>query len=159
MRFYGQKRKSFFIEQISKFIPENIDIYIEPFGGTFCMSTFLKNKPNILIYNDINDYNLDIKADFIYHLDYKDIFDIYNTENVVWYLDPPYYKKEFLYDNCEKYTKDFHIELKNEIEKLKGKIIISYEDNIFIRDLYKDFNIHKYKGNNHIFNRELIITR
>jgi len=28
--------------------------------------------------------------------------------------------------------------LKTEIKKLKGKIIISYEDNIFIRDLYKD---------------------
>ena len=84
---------------------------------------------------------------------------MYNTENVIWYLDPPYYKREFLYKNCENYTKDFHIELKNEIEKLKGKIIISYENNIFIRNLYKNFNINIYDGDNRIFKRELIITK
>ena len=83
---------------------------------------------------------------------------MYNTENVVWYLDPPYYTREFLYKGCENYTNDFHIDLKCEIEKLKGKIILSYEDRPFIRNLYENFNIHRYEGKKHIFNRELIIT-
>jgi len=83
---------------------------------------------------------------------------MYNTDNVVWYLDPPYYKKEYLYDNCENYTDDFHIELKNEIDKLKGNVIISYEDKPFIRKLYKDYNIHNYNGDRIIFKHELIIT-
>jgi len=155
---YGYKKRELFDSFISKFIPENIEIYCEPFGGNFSVFNYLPNKPKVSIYNDINTYNTKINADFIYHLDYKEIFKMYNTENVVWYLDPPYYTREFLYNGCENYTKDFHIELKSEIEKLKGKIILSYEDKPFIRNLYKGFQIHKYEGNKHIFNRELIIT-
>ena len=113
---------------------------------------------NKLVYNDINVYDLNIQADEIYHLDYKEIFKMYDSPNVVYYLDPPYYKKEFLYAGCENYTKDFHIELHDEIKKLKSKVILSYEYNKFIVNLYNDLNIHEYKGNNVIFIKELVIT-
>lgn len=155
---YGYKKKKLFDTFISQFIPEDIEIYCEPFGGNFSVFNYLKSKPKLSIYNDINTYDIKINADIVYHLNYKDIFEKYNNTNTVWYLDPPYYKKEFLYKNCENYTQDFHIELKNEIQKLKGKIILSYEDCKFIRDLYSNFNIHKYEGDNIIFKNELIIT-
>jgi len=155
----GYKKKELFDTFISKFIPKNIETYCEPFGGDFCVHTYLKNKPVLSIYNDINTYDTIIDADIILHTDYKEIFKKYDSENTVWYLDPPYYKKEFLYDNCEKYTEDFHTELKNEIDKLKGKIILSYEDKPFIRRLYKDYSINKYEGENRIFKYELIITK
>ncbi len=155
---YGYKKRELFDSFIKNFIPENIYIYCEPFGGNFSIFNYLPNKPKISIYNDINKYDIKICADLIYHLDYKKIFNMFNVDNIVWYLDPPYYTKEFLYKGCENYTKDFHIELKNEIQKLKGKVILSYEDNNFIRNLYNEFNIHKYQGKNHFFNRELIIT-
>jgi len=155
---FGYKKKELYDSFIINFIPNEIDMYCEPFGGNYCVFNYLKIKPNFSIYNDINTYDKKIDANIIHHLDYKEIFSMYNTENIFWYLDPPYYKKEFLYENCENYNENFHIELKNEIDKLKGKVIISYEDNQFIRKLYKDYNINKYSGDNFIFRNEIIIT-
>lgn len=163
MRFFGQKREKLYKELISQHFPDDIELYVEPFAGTFSVACYLleerlEHSPKKFIYNDINDYNFTIYADKVHHLDYKEIFKMYDSETTVFYLDPPYYKKEFLYDGCENYTKDFHIELKNEIDKLKGKIILSYQDDIFIRDLYNEYNINKYKGDNRIFRNELVIT-
>ena len=168
MKFFGQKQYYLYTEFISKYIPDNIEIYVEPFAGSFSVACYLLEErfdekydksPKEFIYNDINDYKLTVYANKVHHLDYKEIFKLYDSYETFFYLDPPYYKKEFLYDSCENYTKDFHIELRNEIQKLKGDFALSYEDNLFIRDLYKDFNIHLYSGDNRIFKRELIITK
>lgn len=163
MRFFGQKREKLYKELISQHFSDDIEVYVEPFAGTFSVACYLleerlEHSPKKFIYNDINDYNFTIYADKVHHLDYREIFKMYDSETTVFYLDPPYYKKEFLYDGCEDYTKDFHIELKNEIDKLKGKIILSYQDDIFIRDLYNEYNINKYKGDDRIFKNELVIT-
>jgi len=168
MKIYGQKRKDLYKDFISKYIPDDIKIYVEPFAGSFSVACYiieerLEHSPNKIIYNDINDYRLTIYADKVHHLDYKEIFKMYDSENTFFYLDPPYYKKEFLYKGCEDYLNDFHIELHDEIKKLKGNIALSYEDCKFIRELYKDFNIYKYNSNNksydRLFERELIITK
>jgi len=168
MKFLGQKRKKLYQEFISKYIPDNIEVYVEPFAGSFSVAHYLLNErfseyydilPKKYIYNDINNYNINILADEIHHLDYKEIFKLYDSEQTFFYLDPPYYKKEFIYDGCENYTKDFHIELKNEIEKLKGNFALSYEDNTFIRELYSNFNINLYPGTNKLFKKELIIVK
>jgi site-specific DNA-adenine methylase len=161
MKFFGKKLKKFFVEELSKFIPDNIETYVEPFAGTFSVACYLfeerlEKSPKKFIYNDINDYNFTIYADKVHHLDYKEIFKLYDSENTVFYLDPPYYKKEFLYDGCEEYTEDFHIELKEEIDKLKGIVVLSYFNDKFTTNLYKDYNIHKCSGK---FKNELIITK
>jgi len=171
MKFFGQKRKDLYKELISKHIPDDIEIYVEPFAGSFSVACYLieerltpvDHSPKKIIYNDINDYKLTIYADKVHHLDYKEIFKMYDNENTFFYLDPPYYKKEFLYEGCKNYMNDFHIELHDEIKKLKGNIALSYEDCKFIRDLYKDFNIYCYDGHNKLFGetfkKELIITK
>jgi len=158
MRFIGQKTKKIYSDFISKYLPKDIIIYVEPFGGSFAISTYLETKPKIMVYNDINTYDININADHIHHLDYKDIFDMYDSENTVFYMDPPYFNKEFFYDGCEKYTKDFHIELKENINNLKGKVIISYESKSFILKLYSDYNIYRYNGTDSILKNEIIIT-
>lgn len=83
---------------------------------------------------------------------------MYDNADTVFYLDPPYLLKEKWYVGCENYTKDFHIELHDEIKKLKGKVILSYEKHKFILDLYKDFNVYEYDGTNYLFKKEMIIT-
>jgi len=162
VEFLGRKKKQLYTDFISQYIPNNIKTYIEPFGGTFSVSKYIveerkDNPPQRLIYNDMNIYPIDICADEIYHLDYKEIFKKFDTKDTIFYLDPPYYKKEHIYDGCENYTKDFHIELYNEIKKLKGDVIISYNNNRFICELYKDFQIKKYSGDVFKFRDEIII--
>ena len=158
MKIIGYKKRKIYDEFISKYLPKNINIYIEPFAGSFSVAKYIKERPNKLIYNDINKYDIEIDADNIHNLDYTEIFKIYDSEEVVYYMDPPYFKKEHYYDNCEEYTEEFHYQLCEKIKKLKGRVILSYEDNKYIRELYKDFNIYKYEGKSFEFRNELIIT-
>lgn len=159
MKLLGQKTKKFFNEELSKFIPENINTYVEPFGGTFSVACFLferdiEKSPKKIIYNDIHNYNMNIYADKVYHLDYKEIFKLYDNPDTFFYLDPPYYKKEFLY-NLE-FSKEFHIELFNEINKLKGNYVLSYNNEPFILNLYKNKKIY-YCGSR--FPHDIIILK
>lgn len=164
MTFLGQKRQKLYSEFISQYIPDNIKIYVEPFGGSFSVAMYLiaerlnyNTSPKTLIYNDINKYDTIIYADKIHHLDYKEIFEKYDSADTFFYLDPPYYKKEFIYNGCEDYTKNFHLELFEYIKKLKGKFLLSYNNDKFIIELYKDFNVIYYTGNNKIFKNEILI--
>lgn len=153
MKFIGSKSKRFFKEDLIKFLPNKIKTYVEPFGGSFSVAKFIN--PELSIYNDINTYDLSINADIIHHLDYKEIIQKYDSIDTVFYLDPPYHEKEFYYDGCEDYTKDFHIELKNVIDKIKGTIILSYNNDDFIKSLYSGYNIYQCKSNQY----EIIITK
>lgn len=160
MRLIGQKREKHYSEFIIEFFPKNFKTYVEAFGGTFAVASYLDNDRNdndiTYVYNDINQYDCIIIADEIHHLDYKEIFKKYDAIDTVFYLDPPYFNKEFYYENSENFD---HEELREELKKLKGTIILSYEDKKYIRNLYnKDFFIHKYGGNNMIFRNELIIS-
>lgn len=161
MRFYGEKRLEFYKEFISKFIPQNINefVYVEPFGGTFNVNKFLHLRPLKSIYNDFNDYSFKIECDEEYHLDYKEIFKMFDSEKTVFYLDPPYYGSEQMYLNCVRNDKKFHYELCENIKKLKGKVILSYSDNSYIRYLYEDFDIFRYDGKRNTYKNEIIITK
>lgn len=158
MKFIGQKQRKYYTEFISKFIPDNMNTYIEPFGGSFAVATYIAEdvtkKTKKFIYNDINRYDMIIYTDKIHHLDYKEIFKMYDSEYAVFYLDPPYISYEHLYEGCENFD---HEELRDEIKKLKGKVILSYRDHRRIYSLYKDFNINKYNGDRFIFRNELLI--
>jgi len=154
----GFKRKRLYNELIAQFIPINIKTYVEPFGGSFIVKSYLSSKPQKSVYNDIKTYsNLEIDADIILHKDYKEIFKDFDSIDTVFYLDPPYYGKEFYYD-LPKFDKKFHQELHDEIKKLKGKVILSYEGVNYINDLYSDMNIHTYQGDSKILKSEIVIT-
>jgi DNA adenine methylase len=61
------------------------------------------------------------------------------------YLDPPYVVNTNLSRCSQLYKHNFtiadHIQLAKDVTNSKNKILISYDDNQLIRDLYKDFNI------------------
>lgn len=156
MRLLGEKRLRHYTEFLQEFLPEDIEVYVEPFGGTFNMNTFLVNRPKKSVYNDIKDYGFDIECDVELHTDYKEVLKEYDSPETVFYIDPPYYGKEDIYD-LPKNDKEFHIELKEQLSNLKGKVFISYCENRFIEDLYKDFRIERYKGRKHYLRNELII--
>lgn len=155
MIFIGSKKKKFYERELSRFLPGNIKVYVEPFGGSFAVSRFI-NKPVVSVYNDINTYDIDIDADFVHHVDYSEVFDLYDGVNTVFFIDPPYYKKEYLYDNCEHYNEKFHVELRDRIDKLAGKVVITYNNERFIRMLYSKYDVHQCAG---VFSNELIITK
>lgn len=73
--------------------------------------------------------------------DFEKIINRYDSPNTFFYLDPPYYTKEHLYDreDADAFTK--HEEMAVLLRKIKGKFLLSYNNESYIKKLYKGFNI------------------
>ena len=84
--------------------------------------------------------------------DYKDIMALYDKEDTLFYLDPPYYGSERMYDKRFSY-KD-HLDLHNILSSIKGKFILSYNDDPHIRALYSDVNIIEVERQNNLSVRD-----
>ena len=75
---------------------------------------------------------------------FEDLIKQYDRTHTLFYCDPPYFGTERLYDTGETiFDKDIHIILRDMLKSIKGKCIVSYNDDDFIRELYKDFNIEE----------------
>lgn len=75
----------------------------------------------------------------IEHRNYEDIIKIYDKTGALIYLDPPYHGTEKYYDGP--FSEQDHINLCNLLKAIKGRFILSYNDDDFIRRLYEGFNI------------------
>lgn len=151
---------------LSELIPNNIKLYVEPFGGEFGLYTLLENKPNLAVYNEINPILFN-KINNKYHKnesvlcfnkDYKDIIEEYDNENTFFYVDPPYYQNEKIYDNHTFLTIEDHIELSKILKSIKGRFLLSYQDRELMRTLYDSYNFYKYTGTNMVLKPEIAIT-
>jgi site-specific DNA-adenine methylase len=89
--------------------------------------------------------NLEIYKQHLNHIDifenmsYEEVIKKYDSKDSFFYIDPPYYNKEYVY----KYSLIDHINLNFLLKSIKGKFLLSYSyfDNMY--ELYKDFNIIK----------------
>lgn len=83
----------------------------------------------------------------VIHFSNLDAIDFLKTledlDSVFTYLDPPYYKKgSELYLNF--YKEKNHIELFDYLEDFKKDFILSYDNNDFIKKLYKNYSIYSF---------------
>lgn len=123
----------------------------------------IKRNVNAMVQylTDIQDRLCDV---VIENKDFENLLKVYDKEDALIYLDPPYYGTERYYQ--AQFSKEDHMRLHEVLRNIKGKFILSYNDCEFVRDLYKDFNIDevqrnhnlvgKYKGREHRYS-ELII--
>ena len=80
--------------------------------------------------------------------DFKSLIKTYDRQEALFYLDPPYHGTEKYYDNT--FSKEDHYRLNLVLKQIKGKFILSYNDDDFIRTLYKDFNIESITRQNNL---------
>ena len=81
--------------------------------------------------------------------DFEKLIKVYYSNNTLFYLDPPYFGTESYYkNNAETFSYDDHIRLKNCLYNIKGKFILSYNDDEFIQELYKDYHIDRVERKN-----------
>lgn len=78
--------------------------------------------------------------------DFENLIKVYDRETTLFYLDPPYHGTEKHYDS--QFTLEDHYRLNEVLKGIKGKFILSYNDDEFIRELYKDFNVEGILRNN-----------
>jgi len=93
-------------------------------------------------YNNIQKlklYGPEIKDWLITNLDYTEVID--GTENEFIFADPPYDIKSGLYGKKGEHHLTFdHVEFEKNMSEVKSKVMITYNSNAEIRDLYKDWN-------------------
>ncbi|MBE6855891.1 MAG: DNA adenine methylase [Ruminococcus sp.] len=94
----------------------------------------------------------------IEHKDFENLIKVYDRPGALFYCDPPYHKTEKYYD--AEFLNSDHERLNNCLKGIKGKFILSYNDDVYIRDLYRDFNITAVERQNNLGKgsfKELII--
>ena len=84
----------------------------------------------------------------IEHKDFEALIKQYDRTDALFYCDPPYHTTEKHYS--EKFTEADHYRLNTVLTALKGHFILSYNDDDFIRELYKDFNIEAVSRQNNM---------
>ena len=82
------------------------------------------------------------KISAIEKIDCIDLIKKYDSEDTFFYVDPPYYKKEFYYS--KDFPREKHEELAKTLSNIKGKFALSYYDFDDLRTFYpkNKFNWH-----------------
>lgn len=94
--------------------------------------------------------------------DYTDIFRLYDYKDAFFYLDPPYRKTKSY--RIGKFTDDDYTRLRDMCRDMKGKFMLTLNDDPFIRELFTEFRIVECgtwyrvcKTNHDKYQQELII--
>ena len=91
--------------------------------------------------------------------DFEDLIKVYDRPNALFYCDPPYRTAQKYYD--VPFSDSDHERLNRSLSNIKGRFILSYNDDEYIRELYKDYNITAVERQNNLSSgtyKELIIT-
>lgn len=107
---------------------------------------------NIINTNKIEKAGVVLKDVKVTNIDYSKVL-FTPGEDVLIYIDPPYYLNTQLDKNSRLYRHNFekvdHEDLCENIKKCNHKVILSYDDCPYIRKLYKGFNFGKGVGASH----------
>ncbi|MGM9917446.1 Dam family site-specific DNA-(adenine-N6)-methyltransferase [Anaerotignum sp.] len=81
---------------------------------------------------------------------FEEIIQKQDGEGTLFYLDPPYHGTEKLYDIEGGFGEVEHRKLADILRNTKGKWILSYNDDQFIRDMYNGFRIEEMERSNNL---------
>ena len=121
------------------------------------MRTFGCRKRNLSsdYLTEIEDRMKDVVVE---KLDFEELIKKYDSPKALFYCDPPYSNTERYYESL--FIHGDHERLKAVLNGIKGRFILSYNDNEYIRELYKDFKIFATERQNNLSKgtyKELII--
>lgn len=115
------------------------------------ISTFGLNQRDASVMKNLREVHQRLKNVVIENKTFEEVIQQQDSEDTLLYCDPPYYKAERFYDICgAPFRKEQHILLRDLLGSAKAKFILSYNDNPFIREIYKDFSIEPIERNNNL---------
>lgn len=107
-------------------------------GGTYGYGTTSKPRPQIFYKNVLNDLKERLRNTYVENLSFDKIIEKYDREHTFLFVDPPYLETAG-YEN--KFVEKDHLILLDKLKNLKGKFLLTINDNPKVREWYKDFNI------------------
>ncbi len=84
----------------------------------------------------------------IEHKDFEELIKQYDRPDALFYCDPSYRTTERHY--TEQFSEADHYRLNSVLTALKGRFILSYNDDDFVRELYKNFDIKAVSRQNNL---------
>ena len=84
----------------------------------------------------------------IENLDFEHLIRTYDRQGALFYLDPPYYSAERYYP--DRFNPEDHVRLRNRLDSIKGKFIVSYNDCQAVRELYSGYNVIQINRNHNL---------
>lgn len=90
----------------------------------------------------IKDFAKRMQGVMIENLDFRTIIEKYDSEEALFYVDPPYVGREKFYAGG--FSLEDHYELGEILNSIKGKAIVSYYEDPIINEIYGDWNIERH---------------
>ncbi len=115
--------------------------------------TFGTNKKNLVnTIEYLPEIRERLKNVVIENRDFETLIKVYDRAKALFYLDPPYHGTEKYYDSG--FGLEDHKRLNALLKGIKGKFILSYNDDELIRELYSGFHIERISRNNNLTNKK-----
>lgn len=90
----------------------------------------------------IRGFSKRMQGVMIERLDFRSIIEKYDSEESLFYVDPPYVGREKFYAGG--FTLQDHYELGELLNSVQGKVILSYYDDPVIDEIYGHWNIERH---------------
>ncbi|MCI5630207.1 MAG: DNA adenine methylase [Clostridium sp.] len=113
-------------------------------GGTYGYGTNTKPSPQIFYKDVLIELKNRLRNTYVENLDFSKIIDKYDRDYSFFFCDPPYYNTAG-YGNT--FGKGEHLLLRDKLKNLKGKFLLTINDDPEVREWYKDFNIKEVQVN------------
>lgn len=113
-------------------------------GRTYGYGTNTKPSPQIFYKNILIDLKNRLRNTYVENLDFSKIIDKYDRDYSFFFCDPPYYNTAG-YGNT--FGKEEHLILRDKLKSLKGKFLLTINDDPEVREWYKNFNVKEVQVN------------
>lgn len=131
--------------------------------GNYGYGTNTKPSPQIFYKGVLEDIKERLRNTYVENLSFEKVMDKYDRNYSFFFCDPPYFETTG-YGNT--FGENEHLILKDKLNNLKGKFLLTINDHPQVREWYKDFNIKEVEVNYSVSKeatarrkyKELIIT-
>jgi len=106
-------------------------------GSTFAMNAKSRRPNNI--YKEFTTWSRRLRYVTIEQMSFEKLIQTYDGPDAFFYCDPPYFGTEHYYQNTDGFGKNQHVLLRDMLANIQGQFLLSYNDDPFIHELYKDF--------------------
>lgn len=132
-------------------------------GGNYGYGTSTIPKQQIFHTEALNDLKKRLKNTYVENLSFEKIIDKYDRDYTCFFADPPYFETTG-YGN--EFEEKEHLLLRDKLSSIRGKFILTINDNPKVREWYQGFNFKEIEVNYSVSReqkargkyKELIIT-
>ncbi|NFO41941.1 DNA adenine methylase [Clostridium botulinum] len=113
-------------------------------GEHYGYGTNTRPSPQIFYKGVLQELKERLRNTYVENLSFEKIIDKYDREHSFFFCDPPYFETA---GYADAFGEKEHLLLRDKLSSIKGKFLVTINDNEKVREWYKDFNIIETKVN------------